>query len=91
MAILKQVQAEIIVNDNVLTKYDDIDSNHYEKTTTAKYIEAISEATFEINLSTKKGFRFKDYSYTIHADGLRVCMRQNRGNLSSQVGHLAHG
>lgn len=71
MAILKHIQAQVVVNDSVAIEYDDPDPGHDPRKAMAKYIEAISDAKFKIKLRTKSAYKHNSGSltYIVYVDG----------------------
>ena len=80
MAILKGIEASIIIGGKALTEYDDEDtgdggSDHTSEV--SKYIEAVSGAEFSISITVPKSYKFKAnaLSFRLILDGVWVKSR----------------
>ena len=78
MAILKGIEASVIIDGKALTEYDDEDARDEISDYTrevSKYIEAVSDAEFSIGFTVPKSYNFGGdaLSFKINLDG--VCIR----------------
>ena len=71
MAILKKVKVEILVDGNIATEYENTGSNHNRSKECVKYIEAVSDATFEVKMCCVEGYKIEGDSLTfyVYVDG----------------------
>ena len=58
MAILKDIKVAIMINGQELKEYNDEDVGNDEENSVSKYVEAISEAKFEIITSASRWYQF---------------------------------
>ena len=77
MAIIKGIEASVIIDGRALTEYDDGDagdggSDHTSKV--SKYIEAVSDAEFSISITVPKSYKFEANALCFEPslDGVRV-------------------
>ena len=77
MAILKEIEASVIIDGNALTEYDDedtLDESSEHTSEVSKYIEAVSGAEFSIGLTVPKSYNFRGdaLSFKTSLDGVYV-------------------
>ena len=77
MAILKGIEASVIVDGKALTEYDDEDTPDESSDHTgevSKYIEAVSDAEFSIGFTVPKSYKFEAnaLSFKLNLDGVWV-------------------
>ena len=80
MAILKGIEAAVIIDGKALTEYDDEDtgdggSDHTSEV--SKYIEAVSDGEFSMGITVPKSYNFvgNALSFKLSLDGIRVQTR----------------
>ena len=77
MAILKGIEVSVVVDGKALTEYDDEDaanenSDHFSEV--SKYIEAIPDAEFSIDITMSQSYDLMadDLSFRLRLDGVSV-------------------
>ena len=76
MAILKGIEASVIIDGKALTEYDDEDtgdggSDHTSEV--SKYIEAVSDAEFSMGITVPESYNFVGHAlaFELSLDGIR--------------------
>ena len=77
MAILKEIEASVIIDGKALTEYDDEDTRDENSDPTSevsKYIEAVSGAEFSISTTVPKSYNFvgNAIAFQLRLDGVWV-------------------
>lgn len=77
MAILKGLEASVIIDGKALTEYDDedaLDESPDQTSEVSKFIEAVSGAEFSISITMPKSYNFvgNAISFELSLDGVRV-------------------
>ncbi len=77
MAILKGIEASVIIDGKALTEYDDedtIDESSDHTSEVSKYIEAVSDAEFSISITVPKTYKFgaNALAFKLSIDGVSV-------------------
>ena len=77
MAILKEIQASVIIDGKALTEYDDedtLDESPDHTSEVSKYIEAVSDAEFGIRITVPRSYNFTGnaIAFELRLDGVWV-------------------
>lgn len=85
---LTSLRAEVIVNGSALREYNDDNDNDVNTTRISRYVEAVSNANFEVCVTIKKEGLSKRYGVrsTVFVDGNRAhAMALHRSKMGCQV------
>ena len=87
MAILKDIKVAIMVNGQELKEYDDEDIGNDDQNSVSKYVEATSDAEFEIMTSAPRWYQFTSdgLGMDVYLDGVyvdnRLLRKENAGTI----------
>ena len=87
MAILKDIKVAIVINGQELKEYDDEDVDNDDQNSVSKYVEAISDAEFQIMTSAPSWYQFTSDAVQMHVymDGAYVDNRLMRKESANRL------